>query len=78
MIKLISNIHLHRRHGQVEDGLGGVHHVGGEDVQSLKCTCFQSNFWNKIQLGRFKCPGTHIYCLGGQLEQGLGGAHRRW
>ena len=36
--------HLHNLGGQVEQGLEGVHHVDGEVVQTMQCTCFKANF----------------------------------
>ena len=52
--------HLHGAGGQVEQGQGGVQHVGGGVVQTIRYTCIRPIFSSKIQ---WKYPWTSLNAL---------------
>ena len=59
--------HLHNLGGQVEQGLEGVHHVDGEVVQTMQCTCFKANFYAESIKSIFRTLGHYLHNLSGQV-----------
>jgi hypothetical protein len=49
IINRIPQSHLEGAGGQVDQGLEGLHHVGGRVVQTIWYKCIKPNFWSQIQ-----------------------------
>ena len=68
-------IHLHVAGGQVHQGHGGGHHVGGGEVHFSQFTCSNLIFQAKSTNNILRHVPIYLHVAGGQVQQGHGGGH---